>query len=135
MSKAYVFNERLSADQQAQIESVISGTGFEPVFGTPPANSVDIESDVGVVCLPIDPVEDADVQEKIKDYTMAGVRVVAIWLDDAAEEILPPGVLRLGSAAISVGSSKAREALEGEAVWETPKGKKRAEPAMQRNRC
>jgi hypothetical protein len=134
MSKAIVFNDLLSASDRQRVENLLKQSGFDPIFDPAlPVSSIDLTADIGVVCLPIDTAEADAVKKRIGEFTAAGARVVAIWLDENAEDVLPAGIEGLGSAAISIGSPRAEKALAGEAIWESPKGALRPKKPMKRN--
>lgn len=136
MARAIVFNKGLSQDDRRRVEALVRAAGFEPVIGAaPPVDAIDLDADVGIVCLPLGADDEEHVLRSAEEYAAAGARVIAIWLDERAEEALPAVVQKFGSAAIAVNSENAQDALEGEAVWEAPGGKKRQAPDMRRNRC
>lgn len=135
MPKAHVLNEKLSNADRSKIEGLLSQHGYDPDFTYPKdVSALDPEADIGVVCLPIDASEQDAVDEKVRGFAEAGIRVVAIWLHE--EGSLPDSIERLGSSAITSGSTKIKEVLDGvEVIWEEPSGIERPQQKVPRNKC
>ena len=135
MPKAYVLNDSLSEADRSAVDGILTQHGYSPVHGVPSDTStIDKASDIAVICLPIAEAEVMAVNQKAMDLSHIGVRIVAIWLHDVADE-LPESVEKYGSAAVGIGSAKLPDALGGQAIWEEPTGMPRPEQSIPRNKC
>ena len=66
MADAYILNDQLDAADRATIEDAILGAGLTPVSSAPPdASSLDPNTDVGVVGLPVTPGDEATVNARM----------------------------------------------------------------------
>lgn len=137
MPNAYILNAHLDAADRAMIEGAIQSAGFTPV-GSAPANisSVDPNSDIGVVGLPVAPGDETTVNAHMQAFAGAGIRVVCIWLHEEESGVgVPEGVGKYGTT-VDIGSPDFTEALLGETdVWEEPGGAPSPAPFTKRNKC
>lgn len=139
MPKAHIFNNHLNAEDNAAIEVAVRAAGYNPVYGVPAnVSSVDPDTDVGVVGLPVKAEDEASVNAAMQLFAGAGTRVVCIWLrsDEDSGTGVPDGVGKYGSSTVDVNSPELTGTLKGESdVWEEPGGAPRPTPATKRNKC
>lgn len=139
MGTAYIFNEHLDGIDRATIEDAVRTAGYEPVCGVPSdVSSLDPETDIGVVGLPVAQEDEAAVNAGTREFAGAGIRIVSIWLHEEEEGSngVPEGIGKYGSATVDIGSPELTGALKGEdEVWEEPGGAPRPAPKTKRNKC
>lgn len=120
------------------IEGVLTRNGLEPVSGVPTdVSKVDVDNDIGVVGLPVDPTDETVVDDRTQAFAAAGIRVVGIWLREEEAVGMPEGLADFGSSAVSIGSPSLSDVLkgEGEEAWEGPSGTTRPLQKTPRNKC
>jgi hypothetical protein len=136
MPTAIVLNDALSPVDRAAVDAILKQHGYEPVYSTPDdLSKLNPASDIGVVCLPVDIGEQAAVDDKIKKFAAAGIRVVGIWLHAQEGVTLPAGLKKFGFSAVGLSSPKLPDVLAGEVQWEEPSGQKRPTQNVPRNKC
>ena len=138
MGNAYILNDHLSATDRAAIDGAIQGAGFAPIASAPEnTSSLDPNADIGVVGLPVAPVDEAAVNARMQAFAGAGIRVVCIWLhgEEDGGAGVPEGVGKYGTT-VDIGSPDLPGTLKGETdVWEEPGGAPSPVPVTKRNKC
>lgn len=117
MGKAFIFNEHLDRADREAIEAAVRAAGYEPIYGVPAdISTVDANTDIGVVGLPVAPEDEAVVTSGTRLFGGAGIRVVGIWLHEGEVDgiELPEGLEKYGSTAVRIGSPDLPGALAGE---------------------
>jgi hypothetical protein len=134
MARGFVLNPNLGAQDRARLNALLLRAGFDPVYQFPAElTDIDPKVDVGVVCLPGSADDQAILEERVGAFVSAGIRVITIWLTD--EGVLPEIFRKFGSAAVSINSPKAVDALKGEPAWEEASGAGRTTQPLTRNKC
>lgn len=139
MNIAYIFNENLDPDDQDMINRILKIAGYNPENEFPvDLSSVDAETTIGVVGLPIE-TTDADIIDlKTKKFSSVGIRIVGIWLrsESIGKTTIPECLEKYGSATVSSESPDIHDVLRGSNdTWEEPSGTPRPNKPIKRNRC
>jgi hypothetical protein len=93
------------------------------------------DSDVMVILICKEAMEDATIDKFISMASHEGKRVVGVWAKDAKDGTIPAAINRHGDAVISLDPELVKGVVcGGKSMWTTPDGKPRAAPKTPRHK-
>ncbi|MEQ7871614.1 hypothetical protein V6R97_13255 [Chromohalobacter salexigens] len=129
--KAHLLNKILDEGSLEKIQEAIKGK-YELLWMRD-IDSVNISHDIVVVVYPINDEEVQSVNEAIVSCGAAGLKVVAVYLENIGG--IPEEIEVCGYASFPVTSSRVDDLADGESVWEKPDGTEAEYKDIKRNRC
>jgi hypothetical protein len=92
-------------------------------------------ADVIAVLICAETSNSSDIKSVIQMGSRLGKRIIGVWLDDAASDVVPPLLDSEGDAVIGMDGETVRKAvILGEPIWTVPSGTKRPEQKTPRHK-